>query len=89
MQPTSRVVDVDASLEQDDRDTQDKEEEESLISAKQLMSLITERSTTFFLLDTRPAADYTESHLKIPQSLSVPQVGGSWCRCRSWCLSRW
>ena len=75
---------MDASLEQEDRDAtpgpQDQEQEESLISAKQLMSLITERSTTFFLLDTRPAADYTDSHLKIPQSLSVPQVGGSWWR---------
>lgn len=44
-----------------------------LITVKQLMSLIMEKSTSFILLDTRPSQDFADSHLKIPNSMNIPQ----------------
>eukprot|EP00090_Calanus_glacialis_P038312 TRINITY_DN6690_c0_g1_i1.p1 TRINITY_DN6690_c0_g1~~TRINITY_DN6690_c0_g1_i1.p1 ORF type:complete len:1106 (+),score=377.60 TRINITY_DN6690_c0_g1_i1:83-3400(+) len=45
-----------------------------LISHQKLYSLINQKSTTFFILDTRPAADYHNSSMTIPNSLSVPEM---------------
>jgi len=47
---------------------------EYLITYKKLYSLINEKSTSFLVLDTRPAADYQNSSIKIPQSLNVPEI---------------
>eukprot|EP00092_Neocalanus_flemingeri_P008316 GFUD01008966.1.p1 GENE.GFUD01008966.1~~GFUD01008966.1.p1 ORF type:complete len:1103 (+),score=340.51 GFUD01008966.1:377-3685(+) len=45
-----------------------------LISPRKLQSLINEKSTTFFVLDTRTAEDYHNSFINLPNTLNVPET---------------
>ena len=75
VEPTSEVIDVDASFESNSGEglVNGDAEEENLISAKKLMSLIQEKSTSFFILDTRPSTDYSDSRVNIPNSVNIPE----------------
>ena len=75
VEPTSEEIDVDASLERTSGEglLNGHVEEENLISAKKLMSLIQEKSTSFFILDTRPSRDYSDSRMNIPNSVNIPE----------------
>lgn len=76
VEPTSEVIDVDASFESNSGESLANGhhiEEENLISAKKLMSLIQEKSTSFFIFDTRPSADYSDSRVSIPNSVNIPE----------------
>jgi ubiquitin carboxyl-terminal hydrolase 8 len=44
-----------------------------VIEPIRLYALINEKCTPFFLMDTRPQADYKASHIKNPASISVPE----------------
>jgi len=44
-----------------------------IITHKQLFSLISERSSSFFILDTRSSDDYQNSCISLPQSLNIPE----------------
>jgi len=46
-------------------------EKNDIITVQKLNSLIKEKSTTFFILDTRPAQDYKNSYLVHPSSMNV------------------
>ena len=74
-EPTSEEIDVDAYLEGNPGKglANGHVEEENLISAKKLMSLIQEKSTSFFILDTRPSSDYSASRLNLPNSVNIPE----------------
>jgi len=53
----------------------DKDEpKDYLISHQKLYSLMNRKSTTFLILDTRPTADYNNSHIDVPNSLNVPEM---------------
>lgn len=75
VEPTSEEIDVDASLDKSSGEglVNGHVEEENLISAKKLMSLIQEKSTSFFILDTRPSSDYSDSRVNIPNSVNIPE----------------
>ncbi|XP_023337927.1 ubiquitin carboxyl-terminal hydrolase 8 [Eurytemora carolleeae] len=45
----------------------------NIMSVRELDSLIKQKSTSFFILDTRPEQDYHKGHINHPSSLSVPQ----------------
>jgi len=45
----------------------------NLVTALKLFSLIREKCTTFFILDTRSAADYQTSHVSLPTSINIPE----------------
>ena len=49
------------------------EAKDYIITHKKLHSIISQKSTSFFILDTRSAEDYSNSHIKIPQSLNVSE----------------
>ena len=49
------------------------ETKDYLISYKKLHSIISDKATSFFLLDTRSSDDYKASHMDIPQSLNVAE----------------
>ena len=44
-----------------------------IITHKKLHSIIEQKSTTFFILDTRSQGDYEDSHMTLPQSMSVAE----------------
>ena len=44
-----------------------------IITHKRLHSIIQQKSTSFFILDTRSAEDYSVSHIDLPQSLNVSE----------------
>ena len=49
------------------------EPKDYIVTHKRLFSIIQQKSTSFFILDTRSAEDYTLSHINIPQSLNVSE----------------
>ena len=44
------------------------------VTSNKLYSLIKEKCTSFFILDTRPTPDYQTSHVKIATSINVPEA---------------
>jgi len=44
-----------------------------IVTHKKLHSIIQQKSTSFFILDTRSAEDYSMSHIDLPQSLNVSE----------------
>ena len=44
-----------------------------IVTHKRLHSIIQQKSTSFFILDTRSAEDYSMSHIDLPQSLNVSE----------------
>jgi len=54
-------------------DGKKEEPKDYLISPQKLYSIINQKSTTFFILDTRPPADYQNSQVKLANSLNVPE----------------
>ena len=44
-----------------------------IVTHKRLHSIIQQKSTSFFILDTRSVEDYTLSHIHLPQSLNVSE----------------
>ena len=44
-----------------------------IVTHKRLHSIIQQKSTSFFILDTRSAEEYTASHIDLPQSLNVSE----------------
>ena len=49
------------------------EPKDYIITHKRLHSIIEQKSTTFFILDTRSQQDHEDSHMKLPQSFNVPE----------------
>merc|ERR1719317_1613156 len=49
------------------------EPKDYLISPQKLYSIINQKSTTFFILDTRSSADYQNSQINLANSLNVPE----------------
>jgi len=49
------------------------EKKKESITHMELHSLIQQKSTTFFILDTRPSQDYNKSRIKVPNSLNIPE----------------
>ena len=47
--------------------------ENYLINHKQLYNLVSQKSTSFLLLDTRKAEEYSDSHLTLEHSLNIPE----------------
>ena len=44
-----------------------------IITHKRLHSIIEQKSTTFFILDTRSQEEYEDSHMTLPQSFNIPE----------------
>jgi len=47
--------------------------DEHKITVKELDTLFKQKSSSFFLLDTRPAQDYQRSQIKCPNSINIPE----------------
>lgn len=54
-------------------DAKEPVEQQNIVTAQKLFSLIKEKCTTFFILDTRSAADYQSSHVSLPTSINIPE----------------
>ena len=44
-----------------------------IITHKQMNSILSQKSTSFFILDTRSSDEYSDSHINLPQSLNVSE----------------
>ena len=49
------------------------EVKDSIITHRELSNIIRQKTLSFLILDTRSAEDYSNSHIKIPQSLIVSE----------------
>lgn len=69
------TLDVNSNIDKPAQNGIEKEgPKDYIVTHQKLYSIINQKCTSFFILDTRSAADYTNSYINLPNSLNVPEI---------------